>query len=144
MTLGPEHRLAVYGSLAPGERNHDRVAHLAGKWFEGTVRGHLRDRAWGAGIGFPALIPDPAGDRVPVQVLESPALPAEWDALDAFEGEEYRRVVVTVDTEARGPLRAQIYALASAEPNGAKARAVNDSRPRTRAMTDPPDQGHTP
>lgn len=134
MTLGPEHRLAVYGSLAPGERNHHRVAHLAGTWFEGTVRGHLRDRGWGAGIGFPALIPDPAGDRVPVQVLESPALPAVWDALDAFEGGEYRRVVVTVDTEERGPLRAQVYALTSAEADGPKAHA----------MTDPPDGRHTP
>jgi hypothetical protein len=47
-TLGPGHRLAVYGSLAPGER-------------------------------------------------------------------EYRRIVVTVETGARGPVRAQIYALASAD-----------------------------
>ena len=74
--------MAVYGSLAPGERHHDRVAHLGGTWQRGTVRGHLDDRGWGAGVGYPGFVADAAGPLVPVMVLTSPALPGAWDTLD--------------------------------------------------------------
>jgi gamma-glutamylcyclotransferase (GGCT)/AIG2-like uncharacterized protein YtfP len=111
---GPDGRLAVYGSLAPGERNHDLLAHLAGTWFAGTVRGRLRDRGWGAGVGFPGLIPDEKGPEVAVTVLESADLAGLLPALDAFEGEEYRRVEIDVTVDDGRRLRAWIYALAPA------------------------------
>jgi gamma-glutamylcyclotransferase (GGCT)/AIG2-like uncharacterized protein YtfP len=107
-------RLAVYGSLAPGRGNHRELASLAGEWRTGRVRGWLVDSGWGAAQGYPGLRPDPDGPEVEVQVLISPDLPANWARLDAFEGEEYERVAVTVETD-RGPLAAQIYAL-KAEP----------------------------
>jgi gamma-glutamylcyclotransferase (GGCT)/AIG2-like uncharacterized protein YtfP len=47
---------------------------------------------------------------VPVDVLESPDLPAHWARLDAFEGEGYRRVIAEVQTNER-PLPASIYVL---------------------------------
>ena len=34
-------RLAVYGSLAPGECTHHVIAHLRGVWSAGVVRGIL-------------------------------------------------------------------------------------------------------
>src|SRR5262245_16372598 len=34
-----EQRLAVYGSLAPGEKHHDQVTGLIGTWERGTVAG---------------------------------------------------------------------------------------------------------
>ena len=60
--------------------------------------------------GDPALTLDPAGDVVAVQVFESADLPAHWARLDAFEGSDYRRVVVPVMT-ARGVVEASIYDL---------------------------------
>ena len=48
------------------------------------------------------------GDKVSVQVLESPDLPAHWERLDAFEGEEYARVAADVYTGERW-VKAQIY-----------------------------------
>ena len=93
----PERRLAVYGSLLPGEDNHHHVATLAGRWMEGTVEGSLCDRGWAARQGYPGFVPGSSGDRVAVKVLESPALPDAWDRLDAFEGEAYRRILAPVE-----------------------------------------------
>ena len=101
-------RLAVYGSLAPGKANHDQLAGLEGRWTAGKVCGHLDDRGWAAGMGFPALRLDPSGPEVAVQLFESPDLPDHWQRLDAFEGDGYRRADVIVETE-EGPVSAQIY-----------------------------------
>ena len=89
-------RLAVYGSLAPGRANHHVVAPLGGAWTDGVVEGDLTRFGWGVAIGYPALRLRPGGPPVLVRVLASPALPAAWDDLDAFEGAEYRRVLVPV------------------------------------------------
>ncbi len=104
-------RLAVYGSLAPGESNHHHLADLPGKWTEGWVEGVLHERGWGAGFGFPGIELQSGASRVAVQVLESDDLPAHWARLDAFEGEEYRRTPVEVHRDGGEPLIASIYAL---------------------------------
>ncbi|MCA2213010.1 methyltransferase domain-containing protein [Jidongwangia harbinensis] len=104
------HRLATYGTLAPGRPNHHHLADLHGRWLTGEVHGRLVEAGWGADLGYPALIPDPAGPAVPVQVLESADLPAHWSRLDEFEGPGYRRVTTTVST-AHGDVTASIYVL---------------------------------
>ena len=105
------HRLAIYGTLAPGRSNHDQISMIEGNWFEGTVRGWLSEDGWGATLGFPGLKLDPEGDPVPVQVLESPELPEHWARLDEFEGAEYARVVARVETH-NGVIEASIYVVA--------------------------------
>ena len=108
---GADGRLAVYGSLAPGRPNHEQLAGLSGDWVPGTVKGHLKDEGWGAAIGFPGIILDPAGPDVEVQIFRSADLPRHWQRLDAFEGEAYRRVTTKVAT-ADGEVAAQIYVVA--------------------------------
>jgi gamma-glutamylcyclotransferase (GGCT)/AIG2-like uncharacterized protein YtfP len=103
--FGTSERLAVYGSLAPGRQNHHIVQPFGGTWTTGIVEGDLREFGWGAAIGFRALTLCPGGPAIPVHVLTSRALRAAWAELDAFEGPEYRRVLVPVwsagPTEAR-------------------------------------------
>jgi gamma-glutamylcyclotransferase (GGCT)/AIG2-like uncharacterized protein YtfP len=89
-------RLATYGSLAPGRPNHHQLAGLEGRWLKGHVDGLLVDAGWGASLGYPALVLDPAGAAIGVNVFESIDLPAHWARLDAFEGPGYQRVVTTV------------------------------------------------
>ena len=103
-------RLAVYGTLAPGRANHHHLAMIDGRWFSGFVRGTLVQAGWGADMGYPGLIPDPEGDSVDVMVLEADDLPAHWDRLDAFEGEEYERIVIEVESDA-GTVLASIYVI---------------------------------
>jgi gamma-glutamylcyclotransferase (GGCT)/AIG2-like uncharacterized protein YtfP len=109
--MSDPNRLAVYGTLAPGKPNHHHLADLAGRWSAGVVTGRLVAQGWGADLGFPGLVLDPAGVAVPVQVLASDDLPAHWPRLDAFEGEGYRRALAAVVTEA-GEVEAWIYVLA--------------------------------
>ncbi len=104
--------LATYGTLAPGKPKHHRLAHLGGTWTTGTLRGHLVETGWGAALGFPALKLDAAGDLIEVHVLISQQLPQHWEWLDAFEGAEYRRSEVRVET-ADGPVPAWIYLAAT-------------------------------
>ena len=106
-----EMRLATYGSLAPGNPNHEQVSVIPGRWSEGTVRGSLQNAGWGAKLGFPGLVLDDQGDSIPVHLLESQELPGHWERLDAFGGSGFRRVSVTVDT-LDGPRDACIYVLA--------------------------------
>ena len=104
-------RLAVYGTLRPGQPNHHQLDGLRGQWRRGTVRGRLIDEGWAAGLGYPALVLDPHGPGVRVDLFESPDLPRHWDRLDAFEGAGYRRVVATVET-ADGAVEASVYVAA--------------------------------
>ena len=107
-----ETRLAVYGSLAPGQVNHRQLAALKGRWSRGTVLGKRIDAGWGSALGFPGLILDPQGPAVDVQLFESSDLPDHWPRLDEFEGPGYRRVVTRVRT-AEGDLSACIYVIAA-------------------------------
>lgn len=102
------HRLATYGTLAPGRVNHHQLDGLAGTWTTGRIRGRLIEAGWGAALGFPALVLDEAGDAIEVHLFTSVDLPAHWDRLDAFEGAEYRRGEVAVET-ADGRVAAWIY-----------------------------------
>jgi SAM-dependent methyltransferase/gamma-glutamylcyclotransferase (GGCT)/AIG2-like uncharacterized protein YtfP len=102
------HRLAVYGSLAPGEKNHDLVRDPEGRWEPGTVRGEMHEQGWGATLGFPGLRWKPDGGEIAVQLLTSALLPQRWLRLDRFEGPEYRRSLVPVAT-ASGIVVANIY-----------------------------------
>ena len=113
-----EHRLATYGTLAPGRPNHHHVSALDGRWLRGHVRGTLIDAGWGADYGFPGIVLDRAGEDVIVDVLESPDLPAHWSRLDEFEGPAYERVTTTAFTR-HGQLEVSIYVLAETPPNPA-------------------------
>ena len=111
--MSVQHRLVTYGTLVPGPINHHQISALAGEWKTGTVRGRLIKEGWGAEHGCPGIILDDRGELVEVSIFESADLPDHWERLDAFEGAEYQRVVVRVETD-EGTLDAFIYELADA------------------------------
>jgi gamma-glutamylcyclotransferase (GGCT)/AIG2-like uncharacterized protein YtfP len=119
--MNADHRLATYGTLAPGRPNHHQLSDLQGNWRVGKVRGNLVSKGWGAALGFPALVLADDGADIEVHLFISPDLPEHWDRLDAFEGAEYRRVRVQVET-AEGMLEAWIYVEAGAA--GAERRSL--------------------
>ena len=104
-------RLATYGTLGPGKPNHHHVSMIDGNWSTGSVRGFLHDAGWGADLGFPAIVLDPTGPEVFVDVLESEQLSEHLARLDDFEGPGYARVLTEVTTSA-GKVEAYIYVLA--------------------------------
>ena len=109
-------RLAIYGTLAPGQPNYDVVAPYGGTWAKGTVEGTLYPAGWGAAFGAPALVWQPGEGRVPVHLLESERLESAWRTLDDFEGTEYLRILVPVNVRDEIQV-ANLYALRAEIPS---------------------------
>ncbi len=102
--------LFVYGSLAPGEENAHHLSGLEGSWVPAKVKGYLKKEGWGASLGFPGIILDERGETVNGFVFSSQELIVHWKRLDEFEGEEYERVLTSVQT-ANGNIEAYVYRL---------------------------------
>ena len=108
----PDTRLAVYGSLAPGEVNHQVITDIPGAWREGVVRGSIRQEGWGALVGFPGMTWRPhSEEQITVKLFVSSALEAHWPRIDEFEGSDYLRILVPVEGVAAAPVIANIYQL---------------------------------
>ncbi|MEM7340896.1 MAG: gamma-glutamylcyclotransferase family protein [Actinomycetota bacterium] len=123
----PANRLAAYGTLQPGESNHDQLAEIDGVWLAATVRGHFWLWESGPYEGLPAFRRALDGEDVPVTVLLSDDLGHHWARLDAFEGPGYERVMATVtliDEQGKrvGPLAAQLYEARTDDPNELTSR----------------------
>ena len=104
-------RLFVYGTLAPGRANHDVLAEIAGDWQGAILQGRLLQEGWGAAQGCPGIVPADDGEEVAGHVLTSAQLAHHWERLDAFEGDGYRRVSVTVRVDSGEQVEAWVYAL---------------------------------
>lgn len=92
----PDRALVVYGTLAPGQSNHDVVADIGGEWIEVSIRGERFHAVWSGTFGYPGFTADPDGPLQPALVLASDELAAHWDRLDEFEGPGYERRVIEV------------------------------------------------
>ena len=104
-------RLFVYGTLAPGQPNEHVLTPLAGAWQPATVKGRLMPQGWGAALGFPALAPAANGDAIRGFVFSSLHLADFWPTLDAFEGEQYERVLIEARLDDGSKVDAFVYVL---------------------------------
>jgi gamma-glutamylcyclotransferase (GGCT)/AIG2-like uncharacterized protein YtfP len=102
-------RLFVYGTLAPGRPNEHLLADVDGDWEPATVRGVLVQEGWGAGLGFPAIALAADGPEVSGFLFVSDRLDDHWARLDAFEGEEYDRVVAPAKRTDGQEVDAHVY-----------------------------------
>ena len=79
---------------------------LDGQWADATYTGYFSppDDSY----GYPRIAWTPEGDENPGKLVTSDKLSAHWASLDAFEGEDYCRLLTAVKTNA-GTLVANIY-----------------------------------
>ena len=112
--------LFVYGTLAPGRANAHLLDGVDGEWEPATVNGRLYAEAWGAALGFPGLVLDPAGAPVAGFMLTSDRLAEHWQRLDEFEGEGYERVLAKVRRRDGSSLDAFLYELKDKRPPDAR------------------------
>lgn len=103
--------LFVYGTLGPGRPNEHVMQKIGGTWEAGSIKGRLMEAGWGAEMGFPGLVLDESGDDIEGHVFISENLSLHWQALDDFEGAEYRRTLTTVTLSEGGTVEANVYAL---------------------------------
>jgi gamma-glutamylcyclotransferase (GGCT)/AIG2-like uncharacterized protein YtfP len=104
-------RLFVYGTLAPGRPNAHVLGDVPGSWQPASVRGRLLHEGWGAAQGCPGIVVDETADPVHGHLLTSDALGGEWARLDAFEGEQYERVLAPVQLAGGDTVQAHLYQL---------------------------------
>ncbi|NBC27814.1 MAG: gamma-glutamylcyclotransferase [Bacteroidetes bacterium] len=108
-------RLFVYGTLKPGEPNHDIVRSIEGTWEEAIVHGHLLKPGPDTGMSYPGVILDKSKGPVEGYLFTSDELPKHWDAIDRFEGREYQRVATDVTLRDGRVVEAYIYELKISE-----------------------------
>ncbi|RFS18603.1 gamma-glutamylcyclotransferase [Emticicia sp. C21] len=94
-TYQPEKVLIVYGTLAPGKPNHSKIEHIKGEWEKIIVKGKLVKEGWGAELGYYGFTHAAPEEQITIEayVLFSDELPANWQYLDDFEGNGYKRII---------------------------------------------------
>ena len=99
--------LAVYGTLAPGEKNHWVLSRIGGEWCTGTVRGYTFEITWGGGRGGnEGFVADESGGLVQVAVFcGRRSSPIWWREIDDFEGAGYERRSVEGHARQSGAVR---------------------------------------
>lgn len=102
-------RLFVYGTLLAGQTSRQLVEAYVKSAAPATARGTI----YAFPSGYPGLVVD---DRGPVhgELLVLADLASAFPLLDAYEGDDFVRVLAEVTT-ADGPVWAWLYALASPE-----------------------------
>ncbi|MCF2874061.1 MULTISPECIES: gamma-glutamylcyclotransferase family protein [unclassified Tenacibaculum] len=105
-------KLFVYGTLGPEKPNEHILKDIGGKWKEGYVLGKLYEEGWGADVGFPGIRLENKIEKVDGYVFYSNKLEDNWDELDKFEGQAYKRVKTTITIKETGEeVEAYIYSL---------------------------------
>ena len=104
-------KLFVYGTLGLGRPNEHILNDIGGTWETASVRGTLKDKGWGAEMGFPGLELGDTGKEIEGFVFTSENLAEHWDSLDKFEGEAYLRVISKVVLKNGHTVDANIYTL---------------------------------
>lgn len=113
--------LFTYGTLQPGQSNHNQVSDIAGVWEECCVEGLFYPSGQQGRFPYPGLLISPRFllhptadyqalfesqlslnkqlQRVKGSILMSANLPDYWKRLDYFEGNEYTRTLIHVKME---------------------------------------------
>lgn len=96
--------LIIYGSLAPGEKNHHIISHIKGSWHKATIQGRIIDNGWSDNrSGYPEFQKvenGEAANTLSVMAFISSELDAHWKLLDDFEASEnYSRVRISCKLE---------------------------------------------
>lgn len=102
-------KLFVYGTLGLGRPNEHILTDIGGSWEVASVRGVLRDKGWGAEMGYPGIELDEAGEEIKGFVFTCENLSNHWANLDEFEGEGYLRVIAKVKLKNGSFIDANIY-----------------------------------
>jgi len=87
----PLRKLATYGTLQPDESNHDIIKNYTGIWLDATLEGKIE---YLNGLPYFEWLQNGINHNIKVLVLEK--IDFNWEYLDKFEGESYKRIWIPV------------------------------------------------
>jgi gamma-glutamylcyclotransferase (GGCT)/AIG2-like uncharacterized protein YtfP len=101
-------RLFVYGTMRQGQTARSLVANSIKKSAKASTSGHI----YAFPMGYPGYTEGDGKGRVVGEVVWLTDLAATFGLLDAYEGEDFARVIKQVTTDAGEQIWAWIYTLA--------------------------------
>jgi gamma-glutamylcyclotransferase (GGCT)/AIG2-like uncharacterized protein YtfP len=101
-------RLFVYGTMRQGQTARSLVANSITKSVKAFTSGHI----YAFPMGYPGYTEGDGKGRVVGEVVWLTDLAATFGLLDAYEGEDFARVIKQVTTDSGEELWAWIYTLA--------------------------------
>ena len=101
-------RLFVYGTMRQGQTARSLVANSIKKSAKAFTSGHI----YAFPMGYPGYTEGDGKGRVVGEVVWLSDLAATFGLLDAYEGEDFARVIKQVTTDAGEQIWAWIYTLA--------------------------------
>jgi len=101
-------RLFVYGTMRAGQTARSLVANSITK----TALAHTSGQIYAFPMGYPGFTEGDGSGKVLGELLWLTDLPATFGLLDAYEGEDFARVIKQVTVESGEPVWAWIYTLA--------------------------------
>src|SRR5688572_25737209 len=101
-------RLFVYGTLRQGQTARSLLANSIKRTVPAWTTGHI----YAFPMGYPGYTEGDGSGRVVGEVVWLTDLAATFGLLDAYEGEDFARVIKQVKTESGDELWAWIYTLA--------------------------------
>lgn len=104
-------RLFVYGTIRRGQTARSLVANSIVR----SVGAHTTGRIYAFPMGYPGFSDSHGAGRVVGELLWLQDLAATFGLLDAYEGDDFARVLKLVTTESGEEMWAWIYALADPE-----------------------------
>jgi gamma-glutamylcyclotransferase (GGCT)/AIG2-like uncharacterized protein YtfP len=101
-------RLFVYGTMRQGQTARSLVANS----IKSTQPAHTSGRIYAFPMGYPGFTEADATGKVIGEVLTLTDLPATFGLLDAYEGEDFARVIKQVTVASGDEVWSWIYTLA--------------------------------
>ena len=107
-------RLFVYGTLRAGQTARSLIANNIARWVKASTTGSI----YAFPMGYPGYTETDSKGRVVGEVLWLTDLPATFGLLDAYEGQDFARVIKQVTLETGEEVWTWIYTLA--DPGAAR------------------------
>lgn len=104
-------RLFVYATLRQGQTAHSLIANQIARSAKASTTGAM----YAFPMGYAGLIEVAQPGRVVGELLWLTELPATFGLLDAYEGEEFARVIKQVTLDSGEPVWSWIYVLSDPE-----------------------------
>lgn len=101
-------RLFVYGTLRHGQTARSLVANQITRWVKATTHGSI----YAFPMGYPGYVEGDGRGLVQGEVVWLTELPATFGLLDAYEGQDFVRMIRQVRLETGEEVWAWVYTLA--------------------------------